>query len=220
MTDPIPGSPEWWEAKRTLDLFGTRTAYALTPEDIAALSPRTDDAQDQMRPAFGDEVRATSAEILRKVRAGELDPRKAAENLGLPFDQDIITGILELASIAPPRTDDVDEWRMALDELRAVLCDPDGRVCIDGSDGDRAVIQQALAMLAAAPHPVARERTEGDEADEDIGGLAFLANRIADQLERHVARRRDGTGRPSGKLVNQDGPTIIRALLARLKGGK
>lgn len=38
-----------------------------------------------------------------------------------------------------------------LDRLRAVLCDPEGRVCIAGSDGDRAVIQSALNALTASP---------------------------------------------------------------------
>ena len=36
-----------------------------------------------------------------------------------------------------------------LESLKAVLCDPEGRVCIDGSDGDRRVIQEALAALAS-----------------------------------------------------------------------
>ncbi len=39
----------------------------------------------------------------------------------------------------------------ALRKLRAVLCDPIGNVVIDGSDGDREEVQQALGMLAAAP---------------------------------------------------------------------
>lgn len=32
----------------------------------------------------------------------------------------------------------------AIEALEAVLCDPEGNVCIQGSDGDRAVIKQAL----------------------------------------------------------------------------
>lgn len=31
--------------------------------------------------------------------------------------------------------------------LESVLCDPEGKVCIDGSDGDRRVIAQALCLL-------------------------------------------------------------------------
>ena len=39
-----------------------------------------------------------AAELLAKIRSGQLDPRKAAEALGLPFDQDGITAILEAAA--------------------------------------------------------------------------------------------------------------------------
>jgi|GEM_PF-2314930 len=35
-----------------------------------------------------------------------------------------------------------------LDQLKAVLCDPSGRCCIDGSDEDRAIIDRALKELA------------------------------------------------------------------------
>ncbi len=35
--------------------------------------------------------------------------------------------------------------------LRSVLCDPEGVVCIRGSDEDRRVVQEALATLDAAP---------------------------------------------------------------------
>jgi len=40
--------------------------------------------------------------------------------------------------------------KQALDDLKAVLCDPEGAVCITGSDGDRTVTQQALANFSAA----------------------------------------------------------------------
>lgn len=35
----------------------------------------------------------------------------------------------------------------AVSQLKAVLCGPDGVVCIAGSDGDRAIVQAALKML-------------------------------------------------------------------------
>jgi len=35
-----------------------------------------------------------------------------------------------------------------IDQLRAVLCDPSGKCCIDGSDEDRAIIDRALQALA------------------------------------------------------------------------
>jgi len=35
-----------------------------------------------------------------------------------------------------------------LDQLKAVLCDPNGKCCIDGSDEDRAIVDRALQALA------------------------------------------------------------------------
>ncbi len=35
----------------------------------------------------------------------------------------------------------------ALDNLKSVLCDPEGKVCIHGTDEDRNIIQQALKEL-------------------------------------------------------------------------
>lgn len=43
----------------------------------------------------------------------------------------------------------------ALERLRAVLCTPDGEVCIRGSEGDRAIIQEALAELDTLTRPAA-----------------------------------------------------------------
>jgi ElaB/YqjD/DUF883 family membrane-anchored ribosome-binding protein len=42
------------------------------------------------------------------------------------------------------------EAAKALSDLRAVLCDPEGRCCIDGSHGDRVVVEAALSALSAA----------------------------------------------------------------------
>lgn len=41
---------------------------------------------------------ALARDIIAKVRAGQLDPRRAAEALGLRFDQDAIMAILESAA--------------------------------------------------------------------------------------------------------------------------
>jgi phosphoribosylformylglycinamidine (FGAM) synthase-like enzyme len=37
-----------------------------------------------------------------------------------------------------------------IEDLKAVLCDPEGKCCITGSDGDRRVVDDALRELAAA----------------------------------------------------------------------
>jgi len=38
-----------------------------------------------------------------------------------------------------------------IEDLKAVLCDPEGKCCITGSDGDRRVVDDALRELAAEP---------------------------------------------------------------------
>ena len=40
-----------------------------------------------------------------------------------------------------------------IDKLKSVLCDPEGKCCIAGSDEDRAIIDRALKALAE-PAPV------------------------------------------------------------------
>ena len=39
--------------------------------------------------------------------------------------------------------------QQALEALESVLCNPDGKCCIDGSNADRAVIDAALTALRA-----------------------------------------------------------------------
>ena len=35
-----------------------------------------------------------------------------------------------------------------IDQLKAVLCDPEGKCCVAGSDEDRAIVDRALEALA------------------------------------------------------------------------
>ena len=42
----------------------------------------------------------------------------------------------------------------AIETLISVLCDPEGKCCISGSDGDRRLIDSALAELAQAADSV------------------------------------------------------------------
>lgn len=44
-----------------------------------------------------------------------------------------------------------------IDAVLAICCDPDGRVCIRGSEGDRAVLQAALDAARATPVPAQAE---------------------------------------------------------------
>jgi hypothetical protein len=41
-----------------------------------------------------------------------------------------------------------------IEQLKSVLCDPEGKCCITGSDEDRAIIDRALQAFAAQPAPV------------------------------------------------------------------
>jgi len=38
-----------------------------------------------------------------------------------------------------------------IEQLKSVLCDPEGKCCIAGSDEDRAIIDRALQALATQP---------------------------------------------------------------------
>ena len=40
-----------------------------------------------------------------------------------------------------------------IDQLKSVLCDPEGKCCIAGSDEDRAIVDRALEALAQPPLP-------------------------------------------------------------------
>jgi hypothetical protein len=42
---------------------------------------------------------------------------------------------------------DGDKLREALESMAMVLCNPEGKCCIDGTDADRAVIDLAMAAL-------------------------------------------------------------------------
>jgi hypothetical protein len=42
----------------------------------------------------------------------------------------------------------------AIEQLKSVLCDPESKCCITGSDEDRAIVDRALQALAAQPAPV------------------------------------------------------------------
>lgn len=42
---------------------------------------------------------------------------------------------------------------VAIEKLVSVLCDPEGRCCIQGSDADRKIVDEAIAELKAAVAP-------------------------------------------------------------------
>ena len=55
----------------------------------------------------------------------------------------------------------------AMDALNAVLCAPDGKCCISGSDGDRKAVDEALEKLSIAGGNLAPELIRVIELAED-----------------------------------------------------
>jgi hypothetical protein len=57
----------------------------------------------------------------------------------------------------------------AIEQMKSVLCDPDGKCCIAGSDEDRAIIDRALQALAApVQEPVAKLQVTLQDRPIDI----------------------------------------------------
>lgn len=61
----------------------------------------------------------------------------------------------------------------AIETLISVLCDPEGKCCISGSDDDRRLIDSALAELAQAAQQ-APAGAQADSVQEDAARLDFL----------------------------------------------
>ena len=69
----------------------------------------------------------------------------------------------------------------AIEQLKSVLCDPEGKCCITGSDEDRAIVDRALQALAAStvqevvPEGViAAIRHEGLTLVKDLQGYRLM----------------------------------------------
>ena len=61
----------------------------------------------------------------------------------------------------------------AIEALTSVLCDPEGKCCISGSDDDRRIIDSALAELAQAAEPVAWLRNTTDPQPHAVTNLKY-----------------------------------------------
>ena len=59
----------------------------------------------------------------------------------------------------------------AIETLISVLCDPEGKCCISGSDDDRRLIDSALAELAQAAQPAPAQE---DSVQEDAARYRWL----------------------------------------------
>ena len=60
----------------------------------------------------------------------------------------------------------------AIETLISVLCGPDGKCCISGSDDDRRLIDSALAEIAKAAQPAP---AQADSVQEDAALWQWLA---------------------------------------------
>jgi hypothetical protein len=100
-----------------------------------------------------------------------------------------------------------------LEKLQSVLCDPEGVVCIAGSDGDRAVIKDALAELASIQSCEVVMRDAITKTLNENGHLADGENCTLIELKRALAQSppqplvdlcpRPLRGRPDGFTTQQ-----------------
>jgi hypothetical protein len=66
--------------------------------------------------------------------------------------------------------------KLITEDMAAVLCDPEGKVCIDGSDGDRRVLQEAIDSAVSA--------TSSPLVDLDLSSLeALVVSRAAGDVD-------------------------------------
>ena len=100
-------------------------------------------------------------DLLARIRAGELDPRPAAVALGLAFDQDEITAILEAASRSEAQPSGYDGLRQALAEAIEFAeqdwqaLTPEGDAMLDRW---RAALTFTASLSDASPKPSSDEQ--------------------------------------------------------------
>ena len=58
-----------------------------------------------------------------------------------------------------------------LEQLKSVICDPDGKCCITGSDEDRAIVDRALQALA----PTSTQCEVQPEQEPDDMTIAYMS---------------------------------------------
>jgi hypothetical protein len=71
----------------------------------------------------------------------------------------------------------------AIEQLKSVLCDPEGKCCIQGSEEDRAIVDRALQALAA-PVPL----TDEQKVLRSLLGAALGALRYHTEQTRPIQR--------------------------------
>lgn len=78
----------------------------------------------------------------------------------------------------------------AIEKLRSVLCDPEGKVCISGTDADRLVVTEALEELEAElEKELAAAHLELEQKQKALENIRlFSARRRKDEWATHVLR--------------------------------
>lgn len=90
---PVDRHPDL-QAGRGEDTYANlRHITTFDPPTIISLLDALDERERQIEAAHN-----SAADLLARIRAGDLDPRPAAEALGLGFDQDALTAILDAAA--------------------------------------------------------------------------------------------------------------------------
>lgn len=140
---PHPGSPEWWEERRIRNLLsdrGPEQPYALTPEDIAALSPGADDVGESF------------AWLIEAPGQNFLSAREFGHQTNFYWTTDTQRALRFWSK------DQADRTMMAVRQLNPDLW------AFARNLGD--AWPREHKWLAAAPRPAGDERTGQDEADE------------------------------------------------------
>lgn len=122
----------------------TECRSAADPADLCAELRATHCSNENLHDNAAYELERLARErddvcnVLTALRAGRQDFMRRIE------------GLLARAERAEAERDALREVvRQVLDAADCVLCDPDGRVCISGSDADRAIMQSALNAARA-----------------------------------------------------------------------
>ncbi len=99
-----------------------------------------------------------SGSTLHQVSSRQYVSRDMAMDAGMPeqegslysddeWEQEQCQWCAEKNQLSEDKDSEETKHKEALDNLKSVLCDPEGKVCVEGTDEDRTIIQEALKEL-------------------------------------------------------------------------
>jgi hypothetical protein len=105
-----------------------------------------------------------------------------------------------------------------LDQLKSVLCDPEGKCCIAGSDEDRAIVDRALEALAQPTLGYAKKIEELIQERDALRALAQPAQGLDEAAIR--ADEREACAKVCESYLSESphswgGTTMAAAIRAR-----